>query len=134
MWESTAICSPSSPSAVSAFARNVMPLNTGFADTDIRIGVDEQLLIATVLIVGLDTPSSASPWPASLIVEVETPIELFVISTTPFVRLFVPHLSVQYCTEPVEPWANVTRPQSPRFGAVIEPLLSVSLGRPKLSS
>src|SRR5580765_579748 len=111
-----------------------MPLNTGFADTDIRIGVDEQLLIATVLIAGLDTPSSASPWPTSLSVQFETPIELFVISTTPFVRPFVPNLSVQYCTEPVEPWANVTRAQAPRFGAVIDPLLSVSVGRPKLSS
>src|SRR6266487_3396721 len=134
MWESTAICSPSRPSAVTAFARKVMLVSVGFADTDIRIGVEEPLLIATALIVGFEVPNIASPCAASLSVQFETPMLSFVISTMPLATEFVPNLSVQYWSEPVEPWLNTMRPQSPRFGAVIEPLLFVSEGRPKLSS
>ena len=48
--------------------------------------------------------------------------------------LLVPNLSRQYCIEPVAPWAKVMLLQSPRLGAVIEPLLFVSRGWPKLSS
>src|SRR5512143_137824 len=97
-------------------------------------GVEEQLLIATLVIVGAETPNMASPCAQSLSSEFETAMLLFVISTSPWVTLLLPNLSRQYCSDPVAPWANTMRFQSPRFGAVIEPLLLVSLGCPKLSS
>jgi len=128
--ELTATSSPSSPMAVIAFARKLTLVNVGFAATDIRIGVEEQLLIATSLITGFEVPYSVRPWPASESTAFETPIELFVICTRPSVPEFVPNLSRQYWIEPVAPWANATWPQSPRAGAVIEPLLFVSFGEP----
>src|SRR5258705_6315835 len=132
--ESTAMFSPSSPSAVIAFARNVTPAKVGLAETDMKIGVDEQLLIATLVMVGFEMPRIASPCPASLISEFETAIELLVISTTPCEVLLLPNLSRQREIAPDEPGRYTMRFQSPRAGALIEPLLLVSPGRPKLSS
>src|SRR6266516_3396299 len=93
MWESAATTSPSRPSAVKALARKVMPEKVGFADTDIRIGVEVQLLIATFVIAGVPSPRIASPCAASLSRQFETGIETFCDVTSPKVELLVPNLS-----------------------------------------
>jgi hypothetical protein len=61
MCESTAMSSPFRPSAVIALARKLMLVNAGFADTEIRIGVEVQLLIATLVTAGFETPRIARP-------------------------------------------------------------------------
>src|SRR5258706_9272410 len=103
MCELTAMSSPFSPSAVIALARKVTLVNDGLAETDSRMGVDVQLLIATSVTAGFEVPRNASPCPASLSRLLETGIEVLSIVTSPNVRLEVPNLSRQRETEPVEP-------------------------------
>src|SRR5258708_38152502 len=91
MCESTAMSSPSSPSAVTALAVKFTFVNTGFAETLIRIGVDEQLLMARFVSAGFDTPNNASPCAASLSVLFDTGIERFAISIMPCAAEFVPN-------------------------------------------
>ncbi len=111
-----------------------MFVNVGFADTDMRIGVEEPFWIATFEMTGFETPKMARPWLPSLKIEFVTGIETFVISTIPWVAELVPKRSRQRETEPVEPALKTTRFQSPRLGAVMEPLLLVSSGVPNVSS
>src|SRR5690242_16168044 len=104
MCESTAMFSPRSPSAVIAFARNVIPEKVGLADTDIRIGVVPPLLIATLVIAGFEMPRVAGPWPWSLIVQFEMPMLLLNIVRAPSEPLVVANLRRAYWTDPVAPW------------------------------
>src|SRR6266850_3602537 len=85
--EFTPIVSPARPIAVRALARKLMLENVGFADTDIRIGVEEQLRMSRLEHAGFDTPNSARPWPASLSRQLETGMFRFLISTRPCVAL-----------------------------------------------
>src|SRR5690349_7224303 len=95
MWESTATISPSSPRAVMAFARKLTPENDGFAETDRRIGVDVQLLIATLVMDGVPVPRIARPWEASVSRLFETGMVTFCDVTSPTVEVLEPNLSRQ---------------------------------------
>src|SRR5512144_3146896 len=130
MCASTPMLSPSRPIAVIAFPSRPTPVNAGLARTDISTGADVQLSISTLVTAGLDVQNSARPCAASLSRQFETGILPDVISTMPAVAVLLPNLRRQRESEPVDPALKTIRPQFPALGAVIEPLLLVSLGWP----
>ena len=84
-------------------ARKLIPENVGFAATDMRIGVEVQLLICTFEMTGVIAPKIPMPCAASLMSELFTGMATPVMFTTPFDDPVEPNLRRQRESEPVDP-------------------------------